>query len=77
MPPPPAPGAPATAVTDRRLASFAREKKIPALNRVTRRARDLPDLGTHLVRYCASHPDFAALISTYATERHMHDAQLG
>lgn len=68
---------PATALTSRRLAASHRVEKRPALNRVTGPARDLPDLGTHLVHYCASDPDFAALISTYAMERPMHDARLG
>ncbi|MFJ5673632.1 hypothetical protein [Streptomyces sp. NPDC093097] len=68
---------PATAVTDRRLASSVWQRRIPALNRVTGRGRDLPDLGSHLVRYCADDPDFAALISTYAMERLMHDARMG
>ncbi|MGW2917229.1 hypothetical protein ACWDBF_05110 [Streptomyces angustmyceticus] len=67
---------PATALTSRRLAS-SRVEKIPALNRVTSRGRDLPGLGTHLVRYCADDPDFAALISTHALERLMHKARLG
>ncbi|MGX1760830.1 hypothetical protein ACWIG5_28590 [Streptomyces lydicus] len=67
---------PATAVTSRRLGS-SRVEKIPALNRVTGRGRNLPDLGTHLVHYCADDPDFAALISTYAMERQMHHARLG
>jgi len=68
---------PATAVTSRRLAASHRVEKRPALNRLTGPARALPDLGTHLVHYCASDPDFAALISTYAMERRMHDARLG
>ncbi|AJT63888.1 hypothetical protein T261_2203 [Streptomyces lydicus] len=68
---------PATALTSRRLAASHRVEKRPALNRTTGRGRDLPDLGTHLVRYCASDPDFAALISTYAMERRMHEARLG
>lgn len=67
---------PATAATSRRLAS-SRVDRTPALNRVTGRGRDLPDLGTHLVRYCADDPDFAALLSTYAMERLMHEARLG
>ncbi|WP_328688645.1 hypothetical protein OG879_18285 [Streptomyces caniferus] len=49
----------------------------PALSHLAGQARDLPDLGTHLVRYCASDPGFATLISTYAMERRMHDARLG
>ncbi|PBC85824.1 MULTISPECIES: hypothetical protein [unclassified Streptomyces] len=65
---------PSTAATARRL--NVPDEKIPALNRVTGRGRDLPNLGTHLVRYCADDPDFAALISTYAMERVMHDARL-
>lgn len=68
---------PATAVTSRRLTASHRVEKRPALNRLTGPARDLPDLGTHLVHYCASDSDFAALISTYAMERRMHDARLG
>ncbi|MEV5595682.1 hypothetical protein [Streptomyces sp. NPDC052496] len=67
---------PATALTSRRLAS-SRTERIPALNRATGRAKDLPHLGTHLVRYCADDPDFAALISAYAMERLMHNARLG
>ncbi|MFF4694347.1 hypothetical protein [Streptomyces chattanoogensis] len=67
---------PATALTSHRLAS-SRVERFPALNRVTGRGRDLPDLGTHLVRYCADDPDFAALISTYAMERLMHKARIG
>ncbi|MFG2141529.1 hypothetical protein [Streptomyces sp. NPDC048650] len=68
---------PATAVTSRRLAASHRVEKRPALNRLTGHAEELPDLGTHLVCYCASDPDFAALISTYAMERRMHDTKLG
>ncbi len=68
---------PATAVTSRRLAASHRVEKRPALNRLTGPARPLPDLGTHLVHYCASDLDFAALISTYAMERRMNDARLG
>ncbi|CAM5506178.1 MULTISPECIES: hypothetical protein [Streptomyces] len=67
---------PATALTSRRLAS-SRMERIRALNRATGRAKDLPHLGTHLVRYCADDPDFAELISTYAMERLMHSARLG
>ncbi|WP_411129059.1 hypothetical protein [Streptomyces sp. x-19] len=37
----------------------------------------MPNLGSHLVRYCADDPDFAALISTYVMERLMHDARMG
>ncbi|MGV4929453.1 hypothetical protein K2224_10725 [Streptomyces sp. BHT-5-2] len=66
---------PSTAVTARRVR--VPDESIPALNRVTGRGRDLPRLGSHLVRYCADDPDFAALISTYAMERLMHDALLG
>ncbi|MEU5591006.1 hypothetical protein [Streptomyces chrestomyceticus] len=51
-------------------------EKRPALNRATGRAKDLPHLGTHLVRYCADDADFAALISTYAMERFMRNARL-
>ncbi|KOT52235.1 hypothetical protein ADK43_30505 [Streptomyces rimosus subsp. rimosus] len=68
---------PATALTSSRLAASHRVEKRPALNRVTGRAKNLPHLGTHLVRYCADDPDFAALISTYAMERLMHSARLG
>ncbi|WP_369359045.1 hypothetical protein [Streptomyces sp. cg2] len=63
---------PATAFTSRRLVVSWRAEKIPA-----GRGRTLPNLGTHLVRYCAEDPDFAALISTYAMERLMHDLRLG
>ncbi|MEU9118033.1 hypothetical protein AB0D04_41515 [Streptomyces sp. NPDC048483] len=41
---------PATAVTSRRLAASHRVEKLPALNRTMGRARELPDLGTHLVQ---------------------------
>ncbi|MFK0293900.1 hypothetical protein ACIQU6_26010 [Streptomyces sp. NPDC090442] len=68
---------PATALTSRRLVVTRQVEKIPALNRVTGRGRDLPNLGTHLVHYCADDPDFAALISTHAMERLMHQAKLG
>ncbi|WP_274916636.1 hypothetical protein [Streptomyces sp. WZ-12] len=68
---------PATALTWGQLASSVRAEKRSALNRVTGRARDLPDLGTHLVSYCASDPDFAVLISNYAMERLMHKARMG
>ncbi|QHC26115.1 hypothetical protein [Streptomyces sp. GS7] len=68
---------PATAFTSNRLASSAREEKLPALNPATGPVRNLPDLGTHLVRHVTTDPDFAALINSYALERLMHDAKLG
>ncbi|MGX1760869.1 hypothetical protein ACWIG5_28795 [Streptomyces lydicus] len=68
---------PATAFTSSRLSWCTREWKRRALPRTTGGYKDMPDLGTHLIRCVSTDPDFATLLNTYAMERLMHDARLG